>query len=145
MRRTLTAGATALLALALSAVPAGADAPERTSSDMTGVPVQCGDQSLAFAGGTLVGTLHEHPRRDGSVRVVWTEHLEGATVTDGVDEWKVSGASSYNVVFRDGEPVSGRFVLNATITGDGPARTIKLRNRLVDGEIVHASVGDCEV
>lgn len=145
MQRKLVGGALTLAATLFIALPAGADAPEKTISDMTGVPVFCGDQGLTFSGGSLVGRLQEHTRQDGSVRVVWTEHLEDASVTDGDNTWLVSGASSYNVVFRNGEPISGRNILNATITGKGPARTINLRNRLVDGEIVHASTGDCEV
>lgn len=145
MQSKLGLGALTVAATLMTALPAGAEAPEQTISDITGVPVMCGDQELAFTSGTLVGRLREHTQRDGSVRMVWTEHLDGAAVTDGEKVWRVSGSSSYNVVFRDGEPVSGRNILNAAVTGDGPARTIKLRNRLVDGEIVHASTGDCEV
>lgn len=138
-----------VVAAALATVATPAAAAERTSQDLTGVAISCGDTVLTFTSGIQVGDLHRVLLGNGREVVILSAVLHDAALTDetGRAYRAVGGANSTARVTTEGDPdsLAGHFNVNITVLDDaGRFGRIVLRERTSrDGTIDLVTGGGC--
>lgn len=148
--RWVTAGG-AVGTAALLVVAAPAVAVERTSQDLTGATISCGDTLLTFTNGVQVGDLHRVLLGNGSEVVILDVVLHDATLSDdsGATYRAVGGASSTARVTTEGDPdsLAGHFNVNITVLGHGGrVGKVMLRERTSrDGTVDLVTGGGCSL
>lgn len=146
-RRVAWAGTFAGLALLISAGPAAS--LDRSSNDLTGVTITCGDDILTFTGGVQVGGLHRVLLGNGAEVVLLNVVLHDATLSDsaGATYRAVGGANSTaRVATQDGaESLAGHFNVNFTVLDHrGRFGKALLRERTSrDGSVDLVTGGGC--
>jgi hypothetical protein len=142
-------GALGTVALLAAATPAAAS--ERTSQDLTGATISCGDTMLTFTSGMQVGDLHRVLLGNGRQVVILNIELHDATLSDenGATYRAVGGANSTARVTTEGEPESlaGHFNVNITVLDDaGRVGSVILRERTSrDGTVDLVTGGGCSL
>ena len=148
--RWITAvGAVGTVALVAMAAPAAA--LERTSQDLTGATISCGDNMLTFTGGVQVGDLHRVVLGNGTEVVILNVVFHDAVLSDetGAVYRAVGGANSTARVTTEGDPdsLAGHFNVNITVLGDrGQVGKAMLRERTSrDGTVDLVTGGGCSL
>jgi hypothetical protein len=142
-------GAASAVALVAMATPAAA--LERTSQDLTGVTIFCGDNLLTFTGGVQVGDLHRVELGNGTQVVILNVVFHDAVLSDqaGAVYRAVGGANSTARVMTPGDPdsLAGHFNVNITVLGDqGQVGKVMLRERTSrDGTVDLVTGGGCSL
>lgn len=128
-----------------------AAALDRSSQDLTGATITCGDDQLTFTGGVQIGGLHRVSLGNGREVVILEVVLHDATLTDaaGGTYRAVGGANSTARVTTEGDPESlaGHFNVNITVLGEGGrVGRVMLRERTSrDGTVDMVSGGGCSL
>jgi hypothetical protein len=131
------------------AVASPAAASERTSQDLTGATISCGDSMLTFTGGVQVGDLHRVVLGNGTEVVILNVVFHDAVLSDetGAVYRAVGGANSAARVTTEGDPdsLAGHFNVNITVLGDGGlVGKVTLRERTSrDGTVDLVTGGGC--
>ena len=142
-------GAAGAVALVATAAPAAA--LDRTSQDLMGVSISCGDDVLTFTGGVQVGDLHRVVLGNGADVVILNVVFHDAVLSDqaGAMYRAVGGANSTARVTTPGDPdsLAGHFNVNLTVLGDrGRVGKVTLRERTSrDGTVDLVTGGGCSL
>ncbi|MEO7270055.1 MAG: hypothetical protein ABIW49_12700 [Knoellia sp.] len=148
-RAVAAAGVVGTMALLATAAPVFAS--ERSSQDLTGVTISCGDHLLTFTRGVQVGDLHRVVLGNGREVVILSVVFHDTTLSDeaGNSYRAVGGANSTARVTIEGDPASlaGHFNVSINVLGvGGRVGKVTLRERTAsDGTVDLVTGGGCSL